>query len=74
MFHFFKHSLSYVTQQQARSAGSGLLFNGMLCILFALAILANPDLLAFLVAVFLMIVGVSLLTTWWKVRHWAKKL
>lgn len=69
MLHFFKN-LGYVSQGQMRSAGSGLLFNGLLCVLFSLAIFANPDLLAFLVAVLLMIIGVSLLSTWWKVRNW----
>ena len=73
MFHLFRNSISYVSQQQARSAGSGLLFNGLICVLFSLAIFANPDLLAFLVAVFLMIIGVSLLTTWWKMRHWKRR-
>jgi|TARA_B100002003_G_C14018155_1_gene491091 hypothetical protein len=72
MFHFFKNPLAFVSQQQVRSAGSGLLFNGLLCVLFSIAIFTNPDLLAFLAATFLMIIGVSLLTTWWKVRHWRR--
>lgn len=72
MLHFFRQSLGYVSQQQARTAGSGLLFNGLLCVLFSVAIFTNPDLLAFLVATFLMIIGVSLLTTWWKVRNWTR--
>ena len=69
MFHFFQHS-RYVSANQARSAGGGFLFNGLICVLFSLAIFTNPDLLAFLVAAFLLIVGVSLLTTWWKIRNW----
>ena len=72
MFHLFRRSIAYVSQQQAHSAGSGLLFNGLLCILFSVAIFTNPDLLAFLVATFLLIIGVSLLTTWWKMRNWIK--
>lgn len=72
MLRFFRNSVAYVSQQQARSAGSGLLFNGLICILFSIAIFLNPDLLAFLVATFLMIIGISLLTTWWKMRHWMK--
>ncbi|PIR49470.1 hypothetical protein COU79_04725 [Candidatus Peregrinibacteria bacterium CG10_big_fil_rev_8_21_14_0_10_54_7] len=72
MFHLFRRSIAYVSQQQARSAGSGLLFNGLLCVLFSVAIFTNPDLLAFLVATFLLIIGVSLLTTWWKMRNWTR--
>ncbi|MBU0766408.1 DUF3096 domain-containing protein [Patescibacteria group bacterium] len=51
----------------------GLLLNGILCVLFGLAIFAAPDLLAFIVAIFLIVIGVSLLTAWWKVRQSAKK-
>lgn len=70
MLHKFFRNFHYISRGHARAAGSGLLFNGLLCVLFSLAIFTNPDLLAFLVAVFLMIVGVSLLSTWWKVRNW----
>lgn len=69
MFNFFHRNFRYITTNQAHTAGSGLLFNAIICILFSLAIFANPDLLAFLVATFLMIVGVSLLFTWWKLRR-----
>ncbi len=48
--------------------GNALLFNGMLCVFFGLAILAAPDLLAYFVAAILLIIGTSLLTAWWKVR------
>jgi len=48
---------------------NGLLFNGLLCVIFGLGILAAPELLAYIVAVFLIIAGVSLLTAWWKATH-----
>jgi hypothetical protein len=70
MFHIFNRGLSYVTTNQARHAGSGLLFNAIICILFSLAVFANPDLLAFLVASFLMVIGLSLLYTWWRLQKW----
>ncbi len=49
--------------------GNGLLFNGLLCVFFGLAILAAPDLLAYFVATILLIIGTSILTTWWKIRN-----
>jgi len=53
------------------SAGvrSGLLLNGILCLLFGIAILAAPDLLAYIVATFLIVVGLSLLAAWWKLNN-----
>jgi len=49
--------------------GSALLFNGLLCVFFGIAILAAPALLAYFVATILLIIGTSLLTTWWKLRQ-----
>ncbi|MBU0458123.1 hypothetical protein KJ652_02880 [Patescibacteria group bacterium] len=49
--------------------GGGLLFNGLLFVFFGLAILQAPELLAYLIAILLIIFGASLLTAWWKVRH-----
>lgn len=69
MFNLFR-KLHYVNQQQARSAGSGLLFNGIIFVLFSLAIFNDPAIVAYLVAVLLMIVGISMLTAWWKIRKW----
>jgi uncharacterized membrane protein HdeD (DUF308 family) len=54
--------------QIPRPFGRGFLFNGLLCILFGLAILIAPELLAYLVALFLLLVGTSLLTAWWKMK------
>ena len=49
--------------------GSSLLINGVLCMLFGLAILAAPELLAYIVASFMIIVGASLIISWWKIRR-----
>ena len=48
--------------------GQGLLLNGLICVAFGLAVLAAPELLAYLVAIVLIVLGVSLLSTWWKLR------
>lgn len=48
--------------------GGTLLFVGLLCVFFGLAILAAPDLLAYFVATILLIIGASLLSAWWKIR------
>jgi len=63
MFHLFQN-----TSLQSRFGG-GLLFNGLLCVLFGLAILAAPELLAYFVATILLIIGASLLSAWWKIRN-----
>lgn len=49
--------------------GSSLLTFGLFCLLFGLAILAAPELLAYLVAGFLILIGVTLLSLWWKLRR-----
>jgi len=64
MFHLF-HS----HQNRKMAFGGGFLFNGLLCVIFGLAILAAPELLAYFVATILLIIGVSMLTTWWKIRN-----
>lgn len=46
-----------------------LLTSGLLALLFGIAILINPDLIAYLVATFFIVVGLSLLGTWWKMRQ-----
>ncbi len=50
------------------SVGSAFLFFGSLCIAFGFAILLAPNLLAYFVASLLIIMGISLLGTWWKLR------
>lgn len=45
---------------------SSLLLVSVLCILFGIAIIEAPELLAYIVAAFFIITGVSLFATWWK--------
>lgn len=45
---------------------SSLLLISIVCILFGIAIIEAPELLAYIVATFFIITGISLLTTWWK--------
>ena len=74
MFFLFKRGLSFGRQPPPMvHLSGGLLLNGILCIIFGLAILAAPDLLAFIVAIFLIIIGLSLLGAWYKVKQTAKK-
>ncbi|MDP7069654.1 MAG: hypothetical protein QF815_03930 [Candidatus Peribacteraceae bacterium] len=65
MFHLFNFGHS----PRPSMFGNGFLFNGLLCVFFGLAILAAPELLAFFVATILLVIGASLLTTWWKIRN-----
>ena len=53
--------------------GNNLFYGGVLFTLFGLAIFAAPELLAFLVATFFLIVGISLLSMWWKMKRVFKK-
>lgn len=48
--------------------GSSLLCSSLFCLLFGLAILAAPDLLAHLVAGFLLLLGLTLFLLWWRLR------
>lgn len=45
---------------------SSLLLLGVVCVLFGIAIIEAPELLAYIVATFFIVTGVSLLLTWWK--------
>ncbi|MCA9370662.1 MAG: hypothetical protein KC680_01730 [Candidatus Peregrinibacteria bacterium] len=65
MFHLFH----FGHQPKAPQFGHGFLFNGLLCVFFGLAILAAPELLAYFVATVLLLIGASLLTTWWRIRN-----
>lgn len=66
MFHMFHFGSR---PQRPLPIGNGLLFNGLLCCFFALAILSAPELLAYFVAVILLVMGTSMLTAWWKLRR-----
>ncbi|PIR48130.1 hypothetical protein COU80_06185 [Candidatus Peregrinibacteria bacterium CG10_big_fil_rev_8_21_14_0_10_55_24] len=70
MFNLFRYGIHFGPQQQPRPQFStGLLLNGLLCVLFGLAIIANPDLVAYFVAFALLFLGASLLTAWWRTRQ-----
>lgn len=49
--------------------GPMLLGIGLLCILTGLAIIAAPELLAYIVAGLLIFIGVSTLGAWWRMRR-----
>jgi uncharacterized membrane protein HdeD (DUF308 family) len=66
MFTLFKRGPDNLSP---RFMGGGLLFNGLLCVFFGLAILVAPELLNYLVAIFFIVVGASLLSMWWGMRR-----
>lgn len=72
MFFGFHHSLNSRPPYRSSAAGTGMLLNGIICVLFGLAILAAPELLAYLVASFLIVIGSSILLMWWKLHRWMK--
>ena len=47
---------------------SSLLSAGLLSLAFGIAVLVAPDLLAYLVATFFIIMGISFVSTWWNLR------
>ena len=49
--------------------GPSLLMNGVLLILFGLLFLAEPDLIAYIVAVLLIIVGCMFVASWWRMKR-----
>lgn len=59
---------SYVSKPRNMFASS-ILTSGLMALLFGIAILINPDLIAYLVATFFIVIGLSLLGTWWKMRQ-----
>lgn len=46
-----------------------MLLLGLLCLLFGIAIFAAPELLAYLVGSFFVLIGVSILAAWWNARR-----
>jgi len=66
MFNFYTNK-KYSSPLQKRFAGF-LLPNGLLLLLLGIAILVNPDLLATIVAFFMIFFGANLLMIWWKNR------
>ena len=68
MFSLFRpHRPSY---QPRPAFGTTLILNGLLFILFSLLVFAAPELLAYIVAAFLLIVGVSLVAAGWRMRQY----
>ena len=53
-----------------RPWGSSLMTSGLLCILFGIAIISAPELLAYIVAIFFILLGASLFVTGWRMRKW----
>jgi uncharacterized membrane protein HdeD (DUF308 family) len=49
--------------------GGSMLINGVLTLLFGIVILVEPDLIAYIVATFLIVIGVSMIYSWWKLRR-----
>ncbi|MBI5793804.1 DUF3096 domain-containing protein [Candidatus Uhrbacteria bacterium] len=67
MFSFLKFRRS-PSPYDSRPFGPSLLITSLLCLLFGSAILVAPELLAYIVATFLILVGVVLFMFWWRVR------
>jgi len=59
----------YEVSRSGRPFGSSLLFTGLLSVFFGLAVIARPELLAYIVASFFIITGLSLLSVWWSLRR-----
>lgn len=72
MFFFSNRGFSIGNRPPTQGMGTGMLLNGIMCILFGLCILAAPELLAYLVATFLIFIGGSILMMWWRFRNWMK--
>lgn len=64
----FKQQNGYEVSRGRGGVRSGLLSTGLLSLFFGLAIIAAPELLAYIVASFFVVMGVSLLLTWWNLR------
>ncbi len=64
MWFLMRHRQPY--EKGPRGMRSWLLFLSIICIVFGLAIIEAPELLAYIVATFFIMTGISLLLTWWK--------
>lgn len=69
MLFFLRHSSGYELRRTGNAIGAGLLSLGLLSLLFGIAVFAAPQLLAYIVASFFVIVGLSMIATWWRLRH-----
>lgn len=59
-----KRDTTVINPGNRSSFGSFLLLPGVLCILFGLIVIAAPQLLAYLVAGFFIMTGISMITAW----------
>jgi len=69
MMFMFKNRSGYEVSRGRGSVQSGLLSTGLLSLLVGLAIIAAPELLAYIVASFFVVTGITLLLTWWNLRR-----
>jgi uncharacterized membrane protein HdeD (DUF308 family) len=67
MFSFLQHHSSSIPNRSP--FGSSFLVNGILFMLFGLLILAEPDLIAYIIAALLLITGAGMIVTWWRLRR-----
>ena len=65
---FFRNTSGYELKRAGATFGTGLLSIGLLCVLFGLAVFLAPELLAYIVGSFFIVVGVGFLSTWWGIR------
>lgn len=66
---FFLHRRSPYGGSSIPGIGSSLLGSGLLCLLFGVAIIAAPELLAYFVASFLILIGLTLVSVWWRMSR-----
>lgn len=68
MFFFWQKHNNVPSTFRSPIFGSSILMNGVLCVLFGIAILTSPELLAYIVAGFFIFFGISLIMMWWKIK------
>jgi vacuolar-type H+-ATPase subunit I/STV1 len=66
MFFLWRSSVSSSPFGRSPGFGLSLIIHGLLFVLFGVAILGAPELLAYIVATFLTFVGIGLLVTGWR--------
>lgn len=69
LFFFRQRRPPYIGETPPPTMGSSLLLLGLLCLGFGCAIIAAPELLAYLVAGFFIIAGCAFLLLWWRISR-----
>ncbi len=69
MFSLLRHSKNTDYRHAGAALGSGMLSLGLLSLLFGLLVFLAPELLAYLVASFFVILGASMVSMWWRMRR-----